>query len=186
MLKQIPNALTLIRLLLIAPFLICLFHKQFDYVLYIFLIAGFTDALDGWLARGFSWQSDVGKMFDPFADKLLITTSFISLALLHVLPWWLVILIFARDFTIVIGVVSWYLWIPQKEPDLQPSFISKINTVFQLILVMLCLFDLAFGLRVPILIPIFISLAALTTSISFFDYVWTWGKKACQYRTSRK
>lgn len=185
MLKQIPNTLTLVRLLLIAPFLICLFHKQFDCVLYIFVIAGITDALDGWLARGFSWQTDVGKMFDPFADKLLISASFISLALLHVLPWWLVILIFARDFTIVVGVVAWYLWIPQT-PDLQPSYISKINTVFQLTLVMLCLFDQAFGLRFPILIPIFVSLTAVTTSISFFDYVWTWGKKACRYRTSHK
>lgn len=185
MLKQIPNALTIIRLLLIAPFLICLFHKQFDYVFYIFLIAGLTDALDGWLARGFSWQSDVGKMIDPLADKLLITASFISLAILHILPWWLVLLIFARDFTIVMGVVAWYLLIPKK-PSLQPTFISKINTVLQLTLVMLCLYDQAFGLYIPLLIPILIGMTALTTSISFFDYVWTWGKKACQHRTSRR
>lgn len=185
MLKQIPNALTIIRLLLIAPFLICLFHQQFPYAFYIFLIAGVTDALDGWLARGFSWQSNVGKLIDPMADKLLISASFISLAILSVLPWWLVILIFARDCTISLGAIAWYLLI-SKNADLKPTYISKVNTVLQLTLVMLCLYDQAFALNLPLLMQVFLGLTAMTTSISFLDYVWTWGRKAWQQRISRK
>ncbi len=185
MLRQIPNALTLIRLLLIVPFLLCLFHKQFACAFYIFLIAGVTDALDGLLARGFSWQSNVGKIIDPLADKLLISASFISLAMLHVLPWWLVLLIFTRDLVISLGVVAWYLLIPKK-PDLKPTYISKVNTVLQLILVMLSLCGQAFALPMPLLLQIGVILTAMTTSISFIDYVWTWGKKACQQRIPRK
>lgn len=183
--KQIPNLLTLIRLLLVLPFLICLFHKQFEYAFYIFLIAGVTDALDGWLARGFSWQSDVGKLIDPMADKLLIVASFISLAILHIIPVWLVMLIFARDLTISLGVIAWYILIPKK-PDLKPTYISKVNTVLQLLLVILCLYDQAFALPNPQWIPICVMLTAITTSISYIDYVWNWGKKAWQQRISHK
>lgn len=183
--KQIPNVLTLMRLLLVLPFLICLFHQQFEYAFYIFLIAGVTDALDGWLARGFSWQSDVGKLIDPMADKLLIVASFISLAILHIIPVWLVMLIFARDLTISLGVVAWYILIPKK-PDLKPTYISKVNTVLQLLLVMLCLYDQAFVLPNPQWIHICVILTAITTSLSYIDYVWNWGKKACQQRISRK
>ncbi len=183
--KQIPNLLTLIRLLLVIPFLVCLFHKQFTYAFYIFLIASVTDALDGWLARGFSWQSDVGRVIDPLADKLLISASFVSLALLKVLPWWLVLLIFARDLTISLGVIAWYIWI-SKKPTLKPTYISKVNTVLQLLLVMFCMYDLAFGLRNAQWIPVCVFLTAVTTSISFVDYVWHWGKKAWQQRVSRK
>lgn len=177
MLKQIPNTLTIIRLLLIAPFLICLFHRQFSYAFYIFVIAGLTDTLDGQLARVFSWQSDFGRLIDPMADKLLISSSFISLAILGVLPWWLVILIFGRDCIISLGVMAWYLWIPKK-PELKPSNISKLNTIFQLALVMLCLYDEAFGLQMLQILNIFVILTAMTTSVSLIDYVWTWGRKA--------
>ncbi|HVT62731.1 MAG TPA: CDP-alcohol phosphatidyltransferase family protein [Legionellaceae bacterium] len=178
-LKQIPNILTLIRLLLVLPFLLCLFHHEFVLAFYIFMIAGITDALDGWLARGFAWQSNFGKLLDPMADKLLIASSFISLAILSILPWWLVILVFARDLTISLGVLAWYMLIPKK-PDLKPTYISKINTVMQLILVMLHLCDQAFSLHILPLLELCSFLTALTTTASFIDYVWTWGKKACQ------
>lgn len=177
--KQIPNVLTFIRLLMVIPFLTCLFHKQFTYAFYLFLIAAVTDALDGWLARGFSWQSDIGRVIDPLADKLLIAASFISLALLNVLPWWLVLLIFGRDMTITLGVIAWYYLIPIK-PHLKPTYISKVNTVLQLLLVMFCLYDLAFGLRHTQWVLVGVILTAGTTSISFADYVWHWGNKAWQ------
>ena len=178
-LKQIPNALTLIRLLLIAPFLVCLSHHQFVAAFYIFVIAGVTDALDGWLARWFGCQSTFGTFVDPMADKLLITASFIGLAVLHVLPWWLVILVFARDLTISVGVIAWYLIIPQK-PNLKPTNLSKVNTVMQLIVVMLGLFEQAFGVISPWLSQTCLWLTMVTTLASFIDYVMIWGKKACQ------
>jgi len=178
MLKLIPNVLTLFRFVLICPFLLAFYRNDYLHAFYIFLLAGFTDGLDGWLARYCSWQTPLGSCLDPFADKLLVAASFISLALIHQLPWWLVILVFMRDFTISTGVLAWYYFI-QKEMDFEPTYLSKINTVLQLGLVTLCLFELAFS---PFNYPLrtfLIDLTAFTTAVTYIHYVWTWGKKAC-------
>jgi cardiolipin synthase len=179
MLKHIPNALTGFRLLLIVPFLICLYHQEYVSAFYLYLFAGFTDGLDGWLARYFHWQSHLGSFIDPLADKLLVASSFISLALIGSLPWWLVILVFLRDLTISMGVLAWY-WLIQRELYLKPTFLSKINTTLQLGLVTLCLFELAFYQLTPsYLIPTLITLTAFTTGVTYLHYVWVWGRKAC-------
>ncbi|MGC1182533.1 CDP-alcohol phosphatidyltransferase family protein, partial [Legionella sp.] len=99
-LRHLPNALTLFRLGLIAPFLIYLYHQEYVNSFITFILAGLTDGLDGFLARRFNCQSFFGSFVDPLADKLLIASSFISLALIGILPWWLVTLVFLRDFTI--------------------------------------------------------------------------------------
>lgn len=176
-LRNIPNALTIARLILIIPFIILLHHRQFLPSFYLFVLAGLTDCLDGWLARAFNWQSPFGTFIDPVADKLLITTSFISLALIAKLPWWLVFLVFLRDLTISVGVIAWFAFITQR-PQLKATYISKVNTVTQLLLVTLSLFELAFFIPWPILDRVLIILTTITTAISFIDYVWTWGKKA--------
>ncbi len=176
-LKQIPNALTLTRLILIAPFLVFLYHQQYDKAFLTFFLAGFTDGLDGWLARTFHWQSAFGSFVDPIADKLLIASSVISLALIGCIPWWLVMLIFLRDVTISAGVLAW-IWLIQRKPDFKPTYLSKINTVLQLSLVTLCLFELAFIKVSPHIIQTLTLITALTTICSYIDYAWTWGKKA--------
>ncbi|GGI84334.1 CDP-alcohol phosphatidyltransferase family protein [Legionella impletisoli] len=176
-LRNIPNALTITRLILIIPFLIFLFQQQYEIALYIFFIAGITDGLDGWLARHFHWQSAFGSFIDPLADKLLIASSFVSIALIGKLPWWLVVLVFARDLTISLGVIAWY-WFIQRKLDFEPTRLSKLNTVLQLTLVVLCLFNLAYFEIIPYLTDCLIILTAFTTTVSFIDYVWTWSKKA--------
>jgi cardiolipin synthase len=176
-LKQIPNVLSLFRLGLIAPFLVFLFQHQFVNAFYMFILAGFTDGLDGWLARYFRWQSLLGSFIDPLADKLLVASSFISLAILGELPWWLVILVFLRDLTISLGVIAWY-WFVQRRLDFEPTFVSKINTTLQILLVTLCLAELAFYAFSPILINALILITALTTAVTYIDYVCTWGKRA--------
>jgi cardiolipin synthase len=175
-----PNALTLIRLVLIIPFLFYLYTHEYALAFYIFLIAGFTDGLDGWLARHYNWKSSFGSVMDPLADKLLVATSYISLALLGKLPWWLVTLVFFRDLTISLGVISWYIFI-RKRIDFMPTMLSKLNTTFQLALVILCLYELTFSTSIPYLFSILIYLVAITTAATFLNYVWTWGKKA--YKT---
>ncbi|WP_028389124.1 CDP-alcohol phosphatidyltransferase family protein [Legionella fairfieldensis] len=177
-LKHIPNVLTLLRLVLIAPFLIFLYHHEYIHAFYMFFLAGFTDALDGWLARHFHWQSPLGSFIDPLADKLLVASSFISLALLGELPWWLVILVFLRDLTISAGVIAWY-WFVQRKLDFEPTWLSKINTTLQLTLVTFCLFELAFFEFTPYLIHSLIFITALTTAATYVDYVLTWSRKAC-------
>lgn len=177
-LRHIPNALTVFRLLLIVPFLMFIYHQAYAYAFYTYLFAGFTDGLDGWLARTFHWQTRWGSFMDPIADKLLITCSFISLALLHLLPWWLVLLVILRDATISLGVIAWYGFI-QCKIDFSPTRLSKLNTALQLMLVTICLIKLAFFNVYPGLLYGLMQCTALTTSVSFIDYVWTWGKKAC-------
>ena len=94
------------------------------------------------------------------------------------LPWWLVVLVFLRDVTISFGVVAWYLLV-QRKLDFKPTQLSKINTVLQLALLTLCLFELAFFKFAPYLVETLIFLTAITTASTYIDYVWTWGKRAC-------
>lgn len=176
-LKHIPNILTLFRLVLIIPFLLYLHQKEYVNAFYIFLLAGISDGLDGWLARHFHCQSFFGSFADPLADKLLVATSFISLAYIGVLPWPLVILVFLRDLTISMGVVAWYCFI-RKKIHFEPTLLSKFNTIVQLILVVLCLFELAYVPFPQYFINAIILLAAFTTAVTYIDYIWAWGKKA--------
>lgn len=177
MIKHIPNALTVFRLVLIVPFLFFLYGHQYKYSFYVFILAGLTDGLDGILARRFNWQTFFGSFVDPLADKLLIASSFISLALLGVLPWWLVILVFLRDFTISMGVLGWYHFIRRKL-DFQPTLLSKLNTAIQLLLVTYCLFELAYIHFHHYIFNILVILTTFTTTITYIDYLWTWSRKA--------
>ena len=176
-LKHIPNALTLFRLGLIIPFVMYLFDHQYQEAFYIFIIAGLSDGLDGWLARFFHWQSFFGSFIDPVADKLLVAASFISLAILGSLPWWLVILVFLRDLTISMGVIAWY-WFIRRKLDFEPTFLSKLNTSLQLVLVTLCLFELAYFKFPPYIISILIYCTALTTFTTYLHYLWLGCQKA--------
>ena len=177
LLTYIPNALTLFRLILIGPFLLCFYDQNYVNAFYLFLLAGFTDGLDGWMARCFNWQSPFGSFIDPLADKLLVASSFISLALINQLHWWLVVLVFMRDLTISTGVIAWYYFV-QRKLNFEPTYLSKINTVLQLGLVTVCLFELAFPPPLTNITSTLIILTAVTTSITYIQYVWTWGKKA--------
>ncbi len=182
MLRQIPNMLTVLRLIMIIPFVWYLSHHAYKPALYVYIVAGMTDGLDGWLARRFHWQTQLGQILDPIADKLLIATSFIALGLLNILPWWLVILVFMRDFFISLGALSWTLLI-ERDPNFPPSFISKWNTCFQLVLVTSSLFEQAFFPLTVYFLEGLILLTTATTLISFIDYAWTWGKKAYKVRS---
>lgn len=177
-LKQIPNAFTFFRCLIIIPFLFLLHQHVFTGAFYLFLFAGLSDCLDGWIARTFNWQSSFGSFLDPAADKLLVAASFISLTLLNKLPAWLVALVFLRDLTISLGVLAWYYFIRQ-EINFKPTLLSKMNTFLQLSLVVFCLFELAFFEVSAYINDILIGLTALTTAATYLDYVLTWSKKAC-------
>src|SRR5688572_18470552 len=133
-LNHIPNTLTLVRLFLIAPFLFFLFQHAYLAAFYTFIISGMTDCLDGWLARHFHWQSFLGSLLDPLADKLLVMASIFSIAWIGLLPWWLVFLVVFRDITISLGALAWYLFI-QDQIKFEPTNISKFNTLFQLLLI---------------------------------------------------
>jgi cardiolipin synthase len=171
-LKYIPNLLTFIRIGLIIPFVMCLLNKAYTDAFNLFVIAGLTDALDGLIARHFNWQTFLGSFIDPAADKLLVATSFISLAIIGSLPWWLVALVFLRDLTISIGVVICY-WFIQRHILFHASWLSKVNTTLQLVLVTVCLFELAYFQFSNLLVTSLIYITALTTGITFIQYIKT-------------
>jgi len=127
---NIPNILTIIRILLVPLFIICLIRDLFVSALIIFAIAGLSDGLDGFIARYFNQRTELGAYLDPIADKLLITSAFVSLAVLKIIPGWLAVIVISRDVLILLGIAIYT--ITDIAVDIKPSFVSKCTTVAQL------------------------------------------------------
>lgn len=174
--RHLPNIITSLRLVLIAPFLHALFNDNYQIAFYLFIIAGLSDGIDGWLARSFHWQSHLGGLLDPLADKLFVACSYFSLAYLNQLPWWLVILVFSRDVVISIGVLLWQKLFGHIE--FKPTYLSKFNTVIQGLVVLMVLYQLSFMPIPSWLVSLMLVIITTTTSASFIQYVWVWGRKA--------
>jgi cardiolipin synthase len=174
--NDIPNLITLGRVLLTLPVVWALISHRFDLALWLFVVAGLSDAIDGWLAKQFHWQSWLGSMLDPLADKLLLVSSFLSLAWLGLVPVWLVAVVFLRDLIIVAGALYWHFHIDSLTAE--PTVVSKINTFVQIVLVVTVVAQAAsFGwLRESVQALIWITLA--TTLLSGADYVWEWSRRA--------
>lgn len=167
-LRYLPNIITLARMVLLVPFLMTLHDLQYKLAFYIFVVAGFTDGLDGWLARHFHWESKLGAMLDPLSDKLFVAASYITMGYLHQLPWWLVVIVLTRDIIIVSGVGIWEFFI--GELDFTPTFFSKTNTVLQGVVIVVALFQMAY-MPVPIwFFDSMIGLITFTTLASLLDY----------------
>jgi len=127
----IPNALTLLRILL-TPFLVwLLLDGRLTEALIVFITAGVTDGLDGLSARIFHQKTKLGAYLDPLADKLLLVSSFILLGRLGLLPNWLVVIVVSRDAIILLGVLT--LMFHQVSIEIKPSLLSKLTTLFQLL-----------------------------------------------------
>jgi len=174
-LNHLPNILTILRLLLIAPLMWALVRQSYDLALAIFAFAGLTDALDGYLARRFSWTSRFGSIVDPLADKLLLTTSFVTLTWLGHIPVWLCVVVVARDVLIISGVAFFHYLLGRLE--FSPSWISKINTFLQIVLVLAVLVSLSLHL-LPLWFMEGLMLAVLfTTTGSMVNYTVQWGRR---------
>ncbi len=136
---SIPNILTVVRILLTPLFVILLIKDLFPLALLVFAVAGISDGLDGFIARYFNQRTALGAYLDPTADKLLLVSAFISLAVLGVLPSWVSVVVIARDVIIILGIAI--LMLTEKKYAVQPTIVSKCTTTSQIILVMLTLFD---------------------------------------------
>jgi cardiolipin synthase len=134
---SIPNIITLIRIILIPWFAILLINGSFNQALWVFAGAAMSDMLDGLIARWFSQKTRLGSFLDPIADKMLLSTAFISLAVLKEIPVWLSVIVISRDVVILVGVSI--LFLNQVHLEIKPTVISKITTIFQLLLVLLIL-----------------------------------------------
>ena len=132
MLKQLnwANRLTILRLLFIPLFVICLIQEREGAALIIFLLAGITDGLDGLIARSFSQKTTLGTFLDPMADKLLLTAAFLTLAIIGKLPGWLAVVTISRDIIIVAG--SSVVYMINNHLEISPTIPGKLTTCFQL------------------------------------------------------
>ncbi len=174
--RDIPNLITGLRILLVAPFLWLLLEERYGAALLLFVLAGVSDALDGFLAKYYGWTSELGGLLDPIADKLLLIGAILALGWLKELPGWLVALVIGRDLLIVVGAVAYHLRVERLRAA--PLMISKLNTFVQLTLV--CAVIVHYGLM-PLpewLLAGGIYLTALTTVWSGAAYVWRWGHLA--------
>lgn len=173
-LRNLPNFISALRIVLVAPLLAMILVGHYEVALAIALIAGISDGVDGYLARHFHWQSRLGSVLDPIADKLMLVGCMLALGWLDEVPRWLVVLAVARDAVISLGVLAWHRILRNFEA--RPSWLSKITTVVQIAFVLLVLADHAFGWRVPMLIPVCV--VAVLTVASGLDYVVRWGRLA--------
>lgn len=174
--RDIPNLITGLRILLVAPFLWLLLEERYGAALALFVIAGVSDALDGFLAKYYGWASELGGLLDPIADKLLLMGAILALGWLNELPGWLVALVIARDLVIVGGAVAYHLRIERFHAT--PLTISKLNTLTQLLLVGAVIVHYGLTPLPAWLLTGGIYLTALTTFWSGAAYVWRWGRLA--------
>jgi cardiolipin synthase (CMP-forming) len=127
---NIPNFLSILRILSIPLLIILLSYHKYPGAFAVFIGAAISDALDGFIARRFKQNTQVGAYLDPIADKLLLTSSFIVFAIMHLMPKWLTILVVSRDIIIAMGILT--LQLVSVKVEIKPSLLSKCTTVFQL------------------------------------------------------
>lgn len=181
-LRHLPNLVSLFRVVLVAPLLVTILLGRNETALVIAGVAGVSDAIDGYLARRFRWQSRLGSILDPVADKLMLVGCLIALGWLQEAPRWLVALAVARDAVIALGALAWHRILRTFEA--RPSWVSKATTAAQIGFVLLVLADRAFRWQVPMMIPAWI--VAVLTAASGLDYVVRWGLLARRELNSGK
>ncbi len=167
---NLPNIITFARLCAVPAAVWLVLREQFPAAFWLFVAAGVSDALDGWLARR-RGPTVVGTMLDPVADKLLLVSMYVTLAAVHQLPDWLAILVVFRDMVIVGGVLL--LSVTGQKVAIRPLKISKLNTLLQLLLVGLTLAMLATGWLWPWVTLVLTWAVAASTLASGAAYVWT-------------
>jgi cardiolipin synthase len=142
---SIPNIITLGRIMLVPIIVWAIVSSQMEAAFALFLIAGISDAVDGFLAKRFNMTSELGALLDPLADKALLVSIYLALGIWGDIPRWIVILVVSRDIMIVAAVIV--SWLFDKPVEMKPSKVSKLNTAAQVAYAALVLASLAFGFR---------------------------------------
>ena len=172
---NLPNLITCLRIVLVVPIIYALLEMRFNLTLLLFAIAGASDALDGFLARRFNWQSRLGAFLDPLADKILLMSSFYVLGWIEVLPIGLVAIVLVRDLVIMAGAASYYLL--RGKLDFQPLLLGKLSTVLQVLCGLMAILAAGGWMEQPLLLTGLIYLTALLGLLSGIAYVVIWSKK---------
>ena len=165
---SLPNVITVIRILLTPIFVIFLQSGWYLYALLVFVVAAVSDGLDGFVARYFNQRTELGAYLDPLADKLLLITAFIGMAVFQFIPGWLAVIVISRDILILMGIGV--LTVTQAKFEIHPSLWSKMTTFTQLFTI--CLVLLSLIVSVPNGIKsVFFFLTAVITIISGGHYL---------------
>jgi cardiolipin synthase len=169
---SIPNLITLARILLVPVLVWAIASDQIRVAFALFLAAGVSDAVDGFLAKRFGMATALGAYLDPLADKAMLVSIYVALAIIGAIPLWLVILVVSRDIMIVSAVIL--SWLVDKPVKLKPHPVSKLNTVAQIALALLVLGSLGFGFSADAAIAALMALVAVLTLLSVAFYLAEW------------
>ncbi len=182
--RHIPNVITILRILLVVPTVTMILERRFGWALGLFFAAGVSDALDGFLAKRFGWISRFGSLLDPIADKLLMMGCYGACAWIGLIPGWLAGLVIARDLIILGGATAYYLLLHPF--DGQPTWISKFNTLAQIVLLLAVFWHDGFRPMRQEWINGLIYLVTVTTIVSGIQYVLSWGRSFVRELERRK
>jgi len=164
------------RIALVAPILILILNGSFGWALALFWLAGFSDGVDGYLAKRFSWHTRLGALLDPVADKLLVAGLFITLAYTGDIPVWLAATVILRDVVIVAGAMAYNFLVRPVQGE--PTRVSKLNTALQLLFLLFVISRAGFGWPDEISITVLGASVLITVVISGVDYVLSWSRRA--------
>ena len=169
---NIPNFITLGRVIAVPIVFWLLVTGQAKSAFFIFVAAGISDAVDGYLAKRFNWQTELGAYLDPLADKLLIVSIYIALGVRGEIPLWLVIAVVSRDFLILAAVLL--SWLMAHPVVIKPLAVSKANTAAQLVLASLVLADAAFDFGLVNTRLVLVWITGILTLMSLAAYLRAW------------
>ena len=182
-LRHLPNVITASRILLVAPIAVALVNHRLATTIALFGVAAFSDAADGFLAKRFGWQSELGAVLDPAADKILLATVFIALAYLKLVPLWLMAAAVARDAIIVAGALLYRCVIGPLH--IRPSVASKFNTLCQAVFIMAVVGREEFSVPPAWAVMALGALVFATVAVSGIDYILIYGRRALSHRVPR-
>jgi cardiolipin synthase len=179
LMHHIPNLICLLRIALVLPVVLALRDGLYVQLALLLALAAASDALDGWLAKHYGWESPLGRFLDAVADKLLLGAVFITAASVGLVPWWLAVAAVLRDVIIALGAAAYRLWIGPINGE--PTFLSKLNTTLQFLYLLCVVFTLLLNLPPVEVRDALAWVVLLSTAASGIDYVRTYAQRAWQH-----
>jgi len=180
--SNLPNAICVLRIVLTIPIVIYLVRGEYLSALILIVIAGFSDGLDGFLAKNFGWESRIGGLLDPMADKLMFVSVFAALTWSGLVPIWLFGVVIGRDVVIVAGALAYELFIGPVEP--RPTRAGKFNTVTALLYLFFVITYQIYGWPAQLTLMITGAAVFVVSLVSGLHYVLTWGRLALKARAA--
>lgn len=176
---NIPNTLTFARIVSVPLLIWLIIDQDFFAAFVVFMLAGISDAADGYLAKRYGWRTELGAYLDPIADKALLVSIYVALGAAGHLPVWLVIAVVSRDVLIVGAVVL--AWMMSRPVKVKPLVVSKVNTFAQISLAGLALAKLGLGLGLDGVVNVLIWVTGSLTILSAVAYFWGWLRHMMSY-----